>query len=98
MLIDTIMGLFAALGSKLNGAVNWIGSKSKGIAKTVGGKLSHYGDIVASVAEKAAPVLASVGLPEAGAFAATVGGIAKGASTAGHILSDYGNGGRVVVI
>jgi hypothetical protein len=60
------------------------------VSGAIGSKLSAGADFVGNIAEKVAPIIGSIN-PEAGAFAATVGGIAKGVGTAGRVLTNIGN-------
>lgn len=79
------MGWLSSLGSKVAGGVKWLGSKVTNVANSVGSKMAKYGDIVAHGAEKVAPLLTVIN-PELGAAAATVAGVAKGASAVGKTL------------
>jgi hypothetical protein len=80
------MGWFHSLGSKAVSGAKWLGSKAKSTAKSVGSKLTTVGDIVSNVAEHVAPVVSVIN-PAWGETVATVGGIARGAATAGRVLT-----------
>jgi hypothetical protein len=84
------MGLFGKIAGGLAKAYKF-GSKVADVAQKVGNKVGKYGDIVANVATKAAPVLATIpGLgPELAAGAAAIAGGARLAATVGRNTDNF---------